>query len=170
MRSAGVAVGDVPLGDPGYLAPSLLGVVRADSPKFRVGVVPHYVDRCNPLIQRILEEDGVQDLNVHDSPQTFLERMAECEAVISTSLHGLIFAEALSIPNLWVKDGDKICGGTFKYEDWFSMTSHPQKSPYLLTSHDKVDTLVSQATLHECQIDTKALIEAFPRSIAFALP
>ena len=36
MRQAGTMVGDVPLGDPGYLAPGLLGIKRSVSPKFRV--------------------------------------------------------------------------------------------------------------------------------------
>jgi pyruvyltransferase len=87
LQASGTTLADVPLGDPGYLAPSLMGVARTSAPRFRVGLVCHYVDRTNPILQRMMKEDGVADLNVHDAPETFLRRMAECETVISTSLH-----------------------------------------------------------------------------------
>lgn len=155
---------DIPLGDPGYLAPKLLGIKRAAIPKFRIGIVAHYVDRANPLIKRMLIEYGVIDLDVHSSPISFLKQMAECEVVVSTSLHGLIFAEALGIPNLWVKAGDDIAGGDFKFQDWFSMTDRPQSNPHLLTQKDNLMELHAKAQLHECAIDIEALIGAFPKN------
>src|SRR6476660_4321508 len=45
LREAGIEVRDVPLGDPGYLAPALLGVTRSAAPTKKIGVVAHYVDR-----------------------------------------------------------------------------------------------------------------------------
>lgn len=162
MRQAGVLVGDVPLGDPGYLAPRLLGIERAAPPKFRVGLVCHYVDRFNPILRRMMGESGVADLNVYDPPDLFLARMAECETVISSSLHGLIFAEALDIPNLWIKAGDDIAGGDFKFRDWFSTTRRPQVTHHLLTVGDTAEALARNAECHESTIDVGALTSAFP--------
>ena len=96
LRQAGIAIGDVPLGDPGFIAPEILGVDRSTSPKYRLGVVPHYCDRANPYFRSLLSDPDVVDLNVHERPEVFLHRMADCSAVISSSLHGLIFAEALA--------------------------------------------------------------------------
>jgi hypothetical protein len=162
LRRAGVAAPDVPLGDPGFLAPALLGIAKTASPANRIGVVPHYVDRASPHFRRLLAEPGVVDLNVHDGPERFLRAMADCEVVISSSLHGLIFAEALGIPNLWVVAGGDIGGGAFKFNDWFSTTARPQTSALVLTPDVSVAELTKQATLHESMIETEAIRAAFP--------
>jgi len=162
MRQGGVMVGDVPLGDPGYLAPRLLGIQRAAKPKFRVGLACHYVDRHNPVLRRMLTESGVADLNVHEAPEVFLSRMADCETVVSSSLHGLVFAEALGIPNLWIKAGEEIAGGDFKFRDWFSTTARPQVTHHSLTASDTAAGLARNAECHESTIDIEALTAAFP--------
>jgi hypothetical protein len=165
LRSAGVAVADVPLGDPGFLAPGLLGVARAAAPKWRLGLVPHYVDRGDPHVARLAREAGVVILDVHDEPERFLRALADCRAVASSSLHGLIFAEALGVPNLWVSASGAIVGGAFKFEDWFSTTAAPQQGAHILSQADTADALISRARMHDSAIDREALGAAFPTEI-----
>ena len=47
--------------------------------------------------------------------------ISECEYVLSTSLHGLIFADALGVPNEWVVLSDQIAGGSFKFRDYLAL-------------------------------------------------
>lgn len=162
MRAAGLALRDVPVGDPAYLAPGLLGIKRSVTPRFRVGIAAHYVDRYHPVLQRMMNEPGAVDLNVHESPHAFLSRLAECEAVLSTSLHGLIFSEAFGIPSLWLKAGEEIAGGEFKFQDWFSTTANPQASPHFLTSADTCEALARKAEPRASTIDCGALADSFP--------
>ena len=163
LRAQGLPIGDVPLGDPAALLPALMGIQRALTPRARLGIVPHYADRMHPEFVRLRSMDGVRDLNVHEtSARAFLSEMAECEAVVSSSLHGLIFAEALSIPNLWAEVGDGLPGGRFKFLDWFTSTRQPVAQPYLL-QRDTVTSLVDQARLHGLDLDQASLISVFPR-------
>lgn len=162
LRQAGLAVTDVPLGDPAYLICDS-ALHRRMPKKYRLGLVAHYVDRRNPRVQRLLADDGVADLNVHDDPDAFLTRMAECETVASSSLHGLIFAEALGIPNVWLELSDQVAGGGFKFHDWFSTTARPQVLPFSPHESDAAGEYIKRAELHDCQIDTPALVAAFPR-------
>jgi hypothetical protein len=163
LREAGVTVGDVPLGDPAYLIRHTS--LHCQRPKkYRLGVVPHYVDRRDPRIIRLLTEDGVADLNVHADPDEFLELMAHCDAIASSSLHGLIFAEALGIPNVWLHLSDRVVGDGFKFRDWFSMTANPQALPFVPRECDSASEYVTRADLHDCKIDSSALIAAFPRA------
>src|SRR4051812_19166428 len=83
LRDAGIGVLDIPLGDPGYLAPAVLGIGRTFPPTKRIGVVPHYVDRRNPHFRRLIAEPNVVELNVHDDPEQFLRAMGSCGSVIS---------------------------------------------------------------------------------------
>jgi hypothetical protein len=162
LRQASIAIGDVPLGDPGFLARMIFDVERSPMPKYRLGVVPHYVDRANQFFRRLLSDPDVIDLNVHKGPEVFLRQMADCSAVISSSLHGLIFAEALGIPNLWVKASDEVSGGAFKFDDWFTTTARPQASVHVLTANDTVNDLIDRAVVHESMIDAGTLRAAFP--------
>ena len=161
LQTTGMKLRDVPLGDAGYLAPELLGISRFEFPTHTLGVVPHYVDRHNAHFRRLLDEPGVLELNVHDRPEQFLQAMASCKAIISSSLHGLVFAEALGIPNLWVTAGDEIAGGPFKFNDWFSTTAKPQPTAHALSPRDTSEELFQRATLHDSTIDIEALKLSF---------
>lgn len=152
---------DIPLGDPGYLAPTSLGIER--NSKFDVvGVVAHYSDRQRPQVQKLLASEGALDLDVHADPLEFLQAMATCEVVISSSLHGLVFAEALGIPNLWFIPGRHVGGDGFKFRDWFGTTRKPQSSPQEVGDVETLRSLASLARLHDSQIDCAALAAAFP--------
>lgn len=161
LRENGHRLHDMPLGDPGYLAPALLGIERKPK-RDVVGVVAHYADRERPQIQRLLASDGALDLNVHADPVEFLQAMATCEAVISSSLHGLVFAEALGIPNLWITAGHHVGGDGFKFRDWFGTVRKPQSSPQEAGDGETLRLLASLASLHDTEIDSAALAAAFP--------
>lgn len=163
LRHAGVALGDVPLGDPAILAPQLLGITKSSNPHKRVGLVAHYVDRQRPAIRHLLAQDGVADLDVHGDPLSLIEAMADCQAVISSSLHGLIVAEALGLPSLWIKAGDDIAGDDFKFGDWFATTRNPQVAPHVVSEGEQIDTLIAMAEPRDHIIDLNALSAAFPK-------
>lgn len=103
--------------DPGVLAPALFPqkvVVR-----HAIGFVPHYWDMAHPFTE-YCRENGVKILNVRDEPEVFFHQLAECEVVLSTSLHGLIFAHAYGKPALWMEISDKVIGGGFKFFDYYA--------------------------------------------------
>ena len=162
LRQHGVALPDMPLGDPGYLAPALLGAGRSQTPRYRLGLVPHYVDRPNPDLWRFGEDHGVKILNVHDEPRKFFREMGECAAVASSSLHGLIFAEAMGIPNVWITLGGEIGGGDFKFRDWFSTTADPQEQALAVRDGWQPETLIDAARLHGSTIVERELAASFP--------
>ena len=162
LRRAGIAMGDVPLGDPAVLAPSALGIQVAKHPRHPVGLVAHYVDRDLPTVRQLLRQDGVADINVHDDPSDVIGAMAHCRVILSSSLHGLILAEALGLPSLWIKASDEIAGGSFKFEDWFGTTRNPQHQPYVLEGNENAHQLAALAEHRDHTIDLDALAAALP--------
>lgn len=162
LSRAGVPVADVPLGDPGYLVPELFPG-QLDR-RYRLGFIPHYVDRLHPLFQRLSREDDVLDINVHTPVEHFFRALRSCDAVVSSSLHGLIFAEAMGIPNLWIKLSDRAVRTGFKFRDWFSLAQTPQAEPYEPTGLESSMDLIQQSRLHDMQIDKCALRASFPMS------
>jgi hypothetical protein len=173
LSSSGLKLRDMPLGDPGFLVGRLEHGV-SPSKKSRLGIAPHYVDRQHPWVNKLLANPDVIDLNVHRPVEEFLTAISSCEAVVSSSLHGLIVAEALGIPNVWIKLSDDVIGDGFKFRDWFSLANRPQNEPELPidgAAEDIVAELCDRARLHEMQINRQELVDAFPlESVQVARP
>lgn len=92
-------------GDPGLLLPDILrntlgAVPVADPTADHVGVIPHFADRNLQSSSPINE--GTVMLNVLGSLDEFIGSLMQCRVGVSSSLHGIVFAEALGIPAVWV--------------------------------------------------------------------
>lgn len=156
---SGIRPGDIPLGDPGFLISQLH--LAPTFKKFRIGIAAHYVDRDHPWVRSSLLEPGVADLNVHHDPESFLQRMRQCEVVVSSSLHGLVFAEALGIPSIWIRLSDSVAGDGFKFRDWYSLAAEPPETMPALPG-ETLDAVASRAALHDMRIDIEGLKSSFP--------
>ena len=123
---------EIALGDPGLLFPRLLkGSVRKEH---EVGVVPHYFDSAmGRKLVAALEGIGVHahfiDVTREDAIEVVRE-IGSCERILSSSLHGLITADAFLIPNRHIcfsdlgvaKKGFPSDAALFKFKDYFSAT------------------------------------------------
>lgn len=114
---------DVPdvFGDPGLLLPDF--VKPDDSLHGDVVCVPHYVHRSavlsgNPKIR-------VSDVRLQVSHVA--KEIAGASVVISSSLHGLIVAQAYGVPWVWLDVEDQqLTGGDFKFNDFFHVWTAPR--------------------------------------------
>ena len=109
---------NIVIADPGLLASRWIPFTHPEK-KYRLGIIPHYVDKNDPLLTKINVSDSVI-INIQQPPEVFMEQLAECENILSSSLHGLIAADSLGIPNIRMVLSDKIGGGDFKYNDYYS--------------------------------------------------
>lgn len=110
---------DVPLGDPGLLVPFVRGPIVSKK-RYAVGIVPHYVDCDDPMLCEFLKRNLDTAVAIDPCSRRMPEAMAECEVILSSSLHGLVTADALGIPNAWIVLSDKVQGGSFKFRDYVS--------------------------------------------------
>ena len=100
-------------------------------------------------------------------PVQCARKIAECETIISSSLHGLIAADSFGIPNRQIILSDKIVGGLFKYNDYYSVFNKTAKP---LTFSDLLNYSVTAETIRESydisfsqvQELQAQLIETFP--------
>lgn len=108
-----------PLGDPGVLAPEVAAAYRppagASRPEGGTVLVPHYVDRT--LAERW---PGAEVVSITTSPPgRFVWAIARASRVITSSLHGLIAADALGIPHV-LEPHEAVIGGLWKFRDYAS--------------------------------------------------
>lgn len=105
-------------GDPGLLMPFFYkpkNVVR----KYKIGIVPHYVDK-NISRAYIPQSSSLKFIDVFDPIEEIVDQILSCEFILSSSLHGLIIANAYNIPTIWCKFSDKLWGDNVKFHDYFS--------------------------------------------------
>ncbi|HKP24352.1 MAG TPA: hypothetical protein VJV39_10825, partial [Dongiaceae bacterium] len=158
---------DVPLGDPLYLVGRRVAALMPSRPvTHRLGIVPQRVDRDHPAIAHLRSQEGVALLDVRDPAPVFFARMMACEAIASTSLSGLILAEALGIPNLWLDfESDDDPARAFACQDWFSLADKPATAPLRPGAGPRANDLAAVAALHDMKIDERALSNALPRAV-----
>lgn len=106
------AIGDAALCMPQFYFPS-------ENPKFEFGLIPHYVDEDAPFCDLCREKGGLI-ISPHQEVEPYLTQLVQCKIILSSSLHGLIFAHAYRIPALWVRISDRVFGEGFKFRDYYA--------------------------------------------------
>ena len=109
------------LGDPGLLVSRMSGYDAPIEKKYKIGFVPHYIDRHLDYSKKIRELPDVHYIEIMQDPSTFIKEIQKCEYVISSSLHGLVTADAYHIPNLHIQLSDGVFGKNYKYKDYYSV-------------------------------------------------
>lgn len=106
----------LPMGDPGLLADRVYGKVEK---AHRIGIIPHHSQwRNSHFIESLQADKRLTLIDVrNENGGEVVRQIAACEYVISSSLHGLIVADAYGIPNFWC-EGPGIGKTSFKFLDY----------------------------------------------------
>ena len=130
---------DITLGDPGLLASLLIN--NKIKKRYKLGIIPHFIDSHLPVFHKI--NSSINDsviIDVLGDPIQTIRKMSECEAIISTSLHGLIIADSLGIPNSWCEVSKNVIGDGYKFQDYYSVFNNTsKKKPIQLLDIHKFD-------------------------------
>lgn len=116
------------LGDPGLLAREIVKPRDNDiKSKGIIGVIPHFIDY--DYISEILKnENHIKIIDIKSDFKKVCSSILECDVILSSSLHGLIFSDSMNVPNVWVTFGNNIIGGDFKFMDYYSVMESPKNS------------------------------------------
>lgn len=123
---------DLPLGDPGILIDRF--EVKSQK-QYRWGIIPHVIDIPLPQVREIINSTPNSTLIDLSDPDILgtIRKIQSCHFILSSSLHGLISADALGIPHIWTRFSDNIIGGDWKFIDYFSSMDREITSPSLIT-------------------------------------
>lgn len=113
----GISCGDV-FGDPGILLPRYYSPPRPPV-TFRLGIIPHFRD-LSKISRMYPAQDNAQVIDVRYPIETVVDQIRSCQVVVSSSLHGLIVANAYGIQSGWVDFGGRIGGDGVKFLDYFA--------------------------------------------------
>lgn len=157
---------NIPLGDPGLLVSKLLTTLPEK--KFKVGIIPHYVDQNDPAVEALkLLHPSSTVISILGNPIETLNKIAQCEIILSSAMHGLIAADSLNIPNQWIQFSDKLTGGKFKFNDYYSVFDIAPTVWDIRNKPITVENILSiperySITPNQVKRIQDALIDAFP--------
>lgn len=112
-------------GDLGLLLPLVYKMKKSNIYKYKVGILPHYVDKERlDQIKKFLNDNNISYtiLNIMSAHkcQNLINELSECEFLITSTLHGIILGIAYNIKTIWIKFSSQATGNDFKYHDFFS--------------------------------------------------
>ena len=103
-------------GDPALLLP--LVFTPDFTKKTRVGIVPH-ISEFDQIKTEFANADDITVLDLRNPVETTISQLAACETLVSSSLHGVIVAQAYGIPCCWVQPRQPLHGDGRKFFDYF---------------------------------------------------
>lgn len=160
LIKAGVQVPEI-YGDPALLLP------RVYSPsidkKYKIGIIPHYVDKKSEIIRLCSNMDDVKIIDVQQKNiESIIDDILSCEIVLSSSLHGLIVADAYNIPNIWIRISNGVIGGNFKFNDYFKSVGRHVREPIMFTPNSNVFEIVKNYSKETITFNADPLMKSNP--------
>lgn len=147
---------DVPetYGDPAILLPRYYQ--PKSSKMYRMGIIPHYVDKDVKELENWRNKPGVKIIDVSSGVEDFVEDINSCDFTISSSLHGVIISHAYGIPSGWVKLSERLAGGAFKFQDYFNSVG-VEYDPILLDDFSHIGAFQKKAILPIDKLEERAI-------------
>jgi len=147
--------GDPALLLPRFFSPALTG-------EFRLGVVAHYVDKGDRRLRRLRSDGDVLLIDVQGGVDDFVRQVCRCRAIVSSSLHGMIVADAYGIPAGWVELSERVVGNGFKFRDYFASVGKTTTKPMRIDEEVSAAMLLDAVDTAGASIDLDALWDTCP--------
>jgi pyruvyltransferase len=143
-------------GDPAILMPLLY------HPKIKIKqeiiVLPHYSDY---RLKMLAQQEGFPLLSVSESPLNIIDHILETQILVTSSLHGLILAEAYGVTAVLLRDREQKWEPHFKFLDYFLSTGREDQTLWNISIKEAIQHIPKITC--PVPIDTKKLITAFPK-------
>lgn len=151
-------------GDPALLLPRFLVPEGNQPTEDKISVVPHYV---HAKYFKTVSGESLHVVDVRQGLETVVNEIASSRVCISTSLHGVIIAQAYNVPWVWLRIHDhKLGGDQFKFNDFFSTLDSDAVAEVTISGADlrtqDFTKLTRNATLPRLNISLDALAAALP--------
>ncbi len=159
----------IAFGDPALLLPNIYFPKYLKLNQKDICIVPHFMHKFY-FFSRVDLMDNFHIVNVQSEPITVINQIISSKICISSSLHGIIIAQAYGIPWVWLKIEDNLLTSDeyqdFKFFDFFSVMNNPDHFTQLsIYSQDisvtSLNTISQQAKLMDMPKNFDKLTENF---------
>lgn len=160
LRKEGLPAPDV-VGDAALLLPRLYEPKR-NLEQRSLGVIPHCYEWEEDFYCRTRDWEDARVINISGGIEDVIEQIVACDRVISSSLHGIICADAYGVPAIWLHASNKPKGDGFKFRDYFSSVGRSDCEPIIVDANTERSELEDRFHSYRVEIDLNALWAACP--------
>lgn len=107
---------DIKFVDPGLMVSKIYDL-KDISKKYNIGIIPHYVDE--DIIREKYGEYKIISMKTTDI-LSICRQIKECDIILSSSLHGIIFSHSLGVPAYHIELNSLQEMDNFKFKDYYS--------------------------------------------------
>lgn len=153
-------------GDPALLFPQIFPDNKVK--KYKYGIIPHYKDKQSKAILQLeaAKRDDALIIDIQSGIEEFPSQLLQCENIISSSLHGIILADAYGIPTCKALFSDKVFGGDFKFLDYYSGVGiHSLTTIDLQNGIEDLPKAMAACSQKDLKLDSKGLLQALTHYI-----
>lgn len=149
-------------GDPALLLPRFYnpeGLAKTS----KLGIISHIKDLQSPVFLKLKKHPDIKFISMRSNKLSLIDEALSCENIISTSLHGLVIADAYQIPARWIKVSNNIPGKDFKFHDYHASIGYDFKSgPLMLDQDADLKSIIKDCEIRELKINLEKLLSASP--------
>jgi pyruvyltransferase len=148
-------------GDPALLYPLIYN--PKIEKKYKWGLIPHYIDYESIEDRETIkhfENLGFKIIDICKGKNEFIDELLEVEYVLSSSLHGLIAADAYGLPNARVIISNKLIGGDFKFLDYYKSVNRTEDLGLVINTNTEISEILSLN--NKIEIDINRLLNSSP--------
>lgn len=121
----------------------------------QLGVIPHFVDKDHVILRQWAARFGKDSLliDVLRNPRDVIHDIKSCEYIVSSSLHGLIIADAFDIPNarFVIRETMPTEFYDYKFKDYYSSLLS-EDMPLEAEGSETLDDLINMTRLHSQEV------------------
>lgn len=158
-------------GDPALLLPKFYK--PKSGKKYKLGCIPHMIHADHLMCTEDVKKINIELMNNDNaSIESTVDEINECEAIISSSLHGVIVANAYGIPARYMRVHSMPLSGIegLKFSDYFQSVSMPDHKPIVISPRQTITKkyldFISKTV--DLKINLESLLGSFPRDLCFA--
>tara|TARA_R100001163_G_C5068066_1_gene207791 strand:+ start:4019 stop:4927 length:909 start_codon:yes stop_codon:yes gene_type:complete len=111
-------------GDPLIIMP-LVYNKKNHTKRYDIGIIPHYIDYNSKSVNNMMDKFRSNkkkvikiDILCGQNYKSFIDKILECEYIISSSLHGVMMGIVYGKKTIWTEFSDKVFGERFKFYDF----------------------------------------------------
>lgn len=147
-------------GDPALLYPR---IYRPDINKeCKLGIILHHLEKENNFFKDIENSREIKFIDIEAPINTVVNEICSCKCIASSSLHGIIAADAYGVPSAYLKISDKVVGDGFKFRDYFASVGRSDTEPLLVSEQTTIDDIFESVSHYKIDIDLDELLDACP--------
>ena len=130
--------------------------------KFKLGIVPHFIDKKSLFLKKFKNDSDVLIIDIQGTINGFIDDICSCDLIASSSLHGIIAADAYKIPSIWIQLSSKVKGNGFKFRDYFSSVKREDIKPLIVDENTQLKDLYNKFTNYKIDINLDLLFDVYP--------